>query len=771
MPLRHERNAPRFDASKPRELPRFFQDLEDLFDRVTQEPDEPEKKNYVLRYVDFSTEQIWKTFAEYDSPLATYINFKEAILKHYPDACGDFVYSLRDMDMLIGERQRLGINSNRELADYHLQFLTITSWLIKKEHLGHLEQQRAYIRVFQPDLLNSIMNRLQLTDHEHHPSIPYTVEKVYNAARFILQGTTSVGFYTPTPPRTLATLPTPPAMVALSPDVYMKTENLGPILAEFSKNIIEAFNQSNRTRQHNHGGNGSTLKCNMCGGVHFIKDCKIVDEYISQGKVKRNHDGKVVLPSGAFVSRDISGEFLKDRIDEWHRRNPNQRAASTLIHTIVEDQTYPTADNPFNPTSIYQLSKTERIATLEAELFHLRTKKVLPTSTIQTRAQKAKAPVVANDDREDIATTRTQNQARIEEVDDEDDQQVHPKASKVTPPVTITNTQPSTVQPTTLPEHPYRHAKDAAYTPPTNRNVGAQDKGTPAVPKKTEPAYRTLPPIHDPAIAATVYKRSMDTQVTLTQRELLSLSPEVRSQVRDSTTTRRIANKDQPITRNLFQIEEEDQMDYNPDTPRYPASTFAFATSDYHHHTTAKGSVVVSDPVEAYYRSLNPEEEPDLERLIVAMDSAAVRAVSALIDNNQKTECILDPGCQIISMSNNICHELGLAYDPTIKLQMQSANGALNYSLGLSRNVPFQIGTITFYFQVHIIDSPAYDVLLGRPFDILTESIVQNFANEDQTITIHDPNTSRRVTIPTLPRSKTTQRKQSTNRRMQDFQD
>jgi hypothetical protein len=51
-----------------------------------------------------------------------------------------------------------------------------------------------------------------------------------------------------------------------------------------------------------------------------------------------------------------------------------------------------------------------------------------------------------------------------------------------------------------------------------------------------------------------------------------------------------------------------------------------------------------------------------------------------------------------------------------------------------------------------VIREPAYDVLLGRPFDVLTESIVKNFANEDQTITIRDPNTGCRITIPTVPR-------------------
>jgi hypothetical protein len=76
----------------------------------------------------------------------TYENFKDVILVHYPDASGNFVYSI--MDLLIGERQHLGIDSPKDLSDYHLQFIAITTWLISKGQLGDLEQQRAYIRAF-----------------------------------------------------------------------------------------------------------------------------------------------------------------------------------------------------------------------------------------------------------------------------------------------------------------------------------------------------------------------------------------------------------------------------------------------------------------------------------------------------------------------------------------------------------------------------------------------------------------------------------------------
>ena len=60
---------------------------------------EEEKKKQVLQYVDFNT------FPEFINNNKTYKEFKDAILIHYPDATGNFVYSIRDMDLLIGERQ------------------------------------------------------------------------------------------------------------------------------------------------------------------------------------------------------------------------------------------------------------------------------------------------------------------------------------------------------------------------------------------------------------------------------------------------------------------------------------------------------------------------------------------------------------------------------------------------------------------------------------------------------------------------------------------
>jgi hypothetical protein len=122
------------------------------------------------------------------------------------------------------------------------------------------------------------------------------------------------------------------------------------------------------------------------------------------------------------------------------------------------------------------------------------------------------------------------------------------------------------------------------------------------------------------------------------------------------------------------------------------------------------------------------------------------------VDRGAEVELIVDPGCKIIAISEAICHNLGLSYDLTIQLNMRLVNGEIDWSPGLARNVPCGIGLITLFLQMHIIWEAAYDVLLGRLFDVLIESIVRNYKDEHQTITIHNPNSGKIVTIPMLPK-------------------
>src|ERR1700678_2231889 len=207
-----------------------------------------------------------------------------------------------------------------------------------------------------------------------------------------------------------------------------------------------------------------------------------------------------------------------------------------------------------------------------------------------------------------------------------------------------------TTQPTQQAEHPYRRAQDATYQPPAAHNFGAPMQQPT---KKPETVPKVFPPIYDPSVAANIYKRSMDAHITVTQRKLLSLAPEVRSQVREAITTCRTQPKDSATAQNLYQDTDDEQAD------NY-INTLALTPAN----TPPRGSIIVEDPIDLYYKSLRPGEEPDFDALVIAKESSAVRSIVALVDNNQCVNCILDPGCQIIAMSENVCNELGLAYDP-----------------------------------------------------------------------------------------------------------
>jgi hypothetical protein len=444
-----------------------------------------------------------------------------------------------------------------------------------------------------------------------------------------------------------------------------------------------------------------------------------------------------------MIPRVIEGKCLKDRFDEWHRQNPNQvttgvlssnasTAGQTMMYGISSSSTQPT-----DTSSSFHFEAENRIAVLEREVFALRSGRLFKEN------EHVRPPRILK--RGEPFTPKV----TIEEVDDIDKTTPPPSTTspeKSTPstetsnetnkPTSTTSTS-STDEPTEAPIHPYRDVSEPNYAPPRDRNFAASP---PKPPKEKEVAYRTQAPIYDQKLAEEVYSRTMKTPfVTLSQQELLSLSPEVRQKIRDDVTPKRVLSDSAPkqVSTTIY---IEDPLPFVDETPQIISNNS---------QQPPHGAYIAEDPYEVYLNTLGPT---DTDTYFVAKESHALRSIMMLVDNSGSVESIVDPGSQIVAMSQAVCHEFAIVYDPAIRLNMQSANGEIDKSLGLARNVPCRIRDITIYLQIHVIKSPAYDILLGRPFDVLTESVVKNYRNEDQTITICDPNTGKRATIPTIPR-------------------
>lgn len=164
------------------------------------------------------------------------------------------------------------------------------------------------------------------------------------------------------------------------------------------------------------------------------------------------------------------------------------------------------------------------------------------------------------------------------------------------------------------------------------------------------------------------------------------------------------------------------------------------------------GSIVQRDPVEAFRMDMADDDERK-GLTIVASTGDALRSVFPVVNEKEEpVEGTLDSGSQIIAMDNLVAIALGITWDPEFTIQMQDVHGGVSKTLGLARNVPFRFGDITVYLQCHVQGRAPFMVLLGRPFDVLTESLVRNFGNGDQEITITDPNTKRKCTIGTYER-------------------
>jgi len=258
MPLKGDRTAPAFDPTNPHTITRYLAQVDRLLAR-SKIDDPKECKDYIISFIEPDLQDLWEAFPEFTDATKTFEEFKEALLRSYTDK--DNRYDMRELDQLIGERQRLGIHNPQDLTAYHLRFRAITNYLITKNRIGIVDQFNAYVRGFNPVFWNTVLGRLHIKHPDHRLNQPYTIDEVYEAARFVLDGIPVSSYHStlpvltaaPVPPTFLAStatqpLPTSPATSPTPPpdQKFVKTEELGAVLSKFYKDIIEAINTQPR---------------------------------------------------------------------------------------------------------------------------------------------------------------------------------------------------------------------------------------------------------------------------------------------------------------------------------------------------------------------------------------------------------------------------------------------------------------------------------------------------------------------------------------------
>jgi hypothetical protein len=495
--------------------------------------------------------------------------------------------------------------------------------------------------------------------------------------------------------------------------------------------------------------------------------CPTAEQYLQTGRATRRPDGKLGLPNRQFVPRSIEGQWLKDRLDEYWRRQlgdqtnvnpvtPANPPIATHSATVVLPPPSGTAASMFfgiGPSASQEdvlatkgsFASTVSIqddedAQEEIEYYQ---NQILAIQTRQRTKKmafdgveivKKSAPQPATDTKQkEPSSSRTK--ASVTSVGKEKKVPAAPTPVPEKPVETKQPASPPTSTPT-APVHPFSKAKDANYLPPVDRNFAAALK-----PKERDAAYHTSAPIQDSKFVDSVLDRSLkETHIMLSFEELLSLSPDLRYRLCDKVTPKHQT----PMKAVHFAGEE-------PIDIKQIVSPAAL--QDLEPTRLGPNRYQAPDLVQVFYTAQDHIGGKKKIVLQSKKESLASRSIKMVVENKADIDCILDIGSEIMCMSDPVSHQLGIAYNPNITIDMQSANGTRDPTLGLARNVTFTVGPFELLFQVHIVKSPAYDILLGMPFYDLVGTAIRNLKNEEQTCTLMDPESGEAYTIPTLPRS------------------
>jgi hypothetical protein len=112
-------------------------------------------------------------------------------------------------------------------------------------------------------------------------------------------------------------------------------------------------------------------------------------------------------------------------------------------------------------------------------------------------------------------------------------------------------------------------------------------------------------------------------------------------------------------------------------------------------------SITVPDVYETYINSLAPGERPI--PLNVAQESHALRSITIVVDNREEVEGIIDPGSQIIAMSEAVCHDIGLR--PIHQAQ---------HAVGQQQGRP-----VTQSVSQHILQDQLHHTVLANPHHLI----------------------------------------------------
>lgn len=188
MPARASHSAPKF-TGKGRELRRYFEDVEEAC-LAAGKSAEQDKIHYARHYADADEAESWTLI---QSAAMTWVEFKDAVAKLYPDTSKKQCYTVADLEDVAMDYRDRGVSSREAVGGYLRQYGMIGEWLLDHQRILQEQFYKIFLGAFEPTLRDTIKICLSVADLAMHPDNGYQMEAIRDATNFIFGATSRSG--------------------------------------------------------------------------------------------------------------------------------------------------------------------------------------------------------------------------------------------------------------------------------------------------------------------------------------------------------------------------------------------------------------------------------------------------------------------------------------------------------------------------------------------------------------------------------------------------
>jgi hypothetical protein len=446
--------------------------------------------------------------------------------------------------------------------------------------------------------------------------------------------------------------------------------------------------------------------CYFCRGNHITRNCATCDKYARDGKIMITDTNKISMPNGRGIpGRQEEGNF-KQCIDNFLCNGPTTGTNTTILGNMY-CHTEPTTQVALDiepctfmhtcTDTLEDNSDDEELTRLEMEANQAWEAFVAVKAGRTNHKDKGK-----NMQFEGVsvpARTKPGPMSRVAEVVEEvTSPQVKAAGSK---PNNMPNKGTVVITPAGS-----SSMHDTISSSPSSRSATIPDD-PPANQSSTQYSYAF--PLEDKDTDKHIVDCMLDSTISMPMYELIAVSTDMSKGFKDLTTTKCITVRTVSINK----------LSSTPKT---------------------------QDFLKKYDGCLQRSDDG----CIVAEHFTSLRCIRAVTHHGQILSCILDQGTECIVMLHSVWRMSGgILLRSDHKLTMESVNTSTNETLGVIENLPLDFGAGEMLFQVQVVPTTNFNILLGQPFFMLTSCHMEDLPNGEQDITLTDPNTGKVICIPT----------------------